>query len=51
MCLEKLLPNISDAAGASPAYATIMDIPSNLLVHNTSSCDLDLKVPSDEYWT
>ncbi|XP_052078656.1 sodium- and chloride-dependent GABA transporter 1-like isoform X1 [Mytilus californianus] len=51
VCLENLLPNISAAAGVIPAFATIMEIPSDLLVHNTSSCDLDLKVPSDEYWT
>ncbi|XP_071126955.1 sodium-dependent proline transporter-like [Mytilus edulis] len=48
-CLLGLLPNISSAVGFN--VSMIEDIPNDFLVYNTTSCDLKLKVPSDEYWT
>lgn len=48
-CLTKLLTNITAMTGVT--YQTYNDIPGTILAFNTSSCDLDLKVPSEEYWT
>jgi hypothetical protein len=48
-CLTKLLTNIT--AMTNVTYQTYNDIPGTILAFNTSSCDLDLKVPSEEYWT
>lgn len=48
-CLTKLLVNLSDAFGEK--YDTISDLNSSILISNTTSCDLDLKLPSEEYWS
>lgn len=48
-CLNTLLVNLSAATGI--AYTDYEQLPSDLLAFNTSSCDLKLKTPSEEFWT
>ena len=47
-CLTKLLPDLSTAYNET--FLTYMSLNSSMLIDNTTTCDLKLKVPSEEYW-
>lgn len=47
-CVTKLLPSLSIAYNEN--FTSYMSLNSTMLIENTTSCDLELKVPSEEYW-
>ncbi|XP_052078661.1 sodium-dependent proline transporter-like [Mytilus californianus] len=47
-CLTGLLANLS--ASFSVTYNTYNDLNSSILIENTTACDKDLKLPSEEYF-
>lgn len=48
-CLNKLI-NDGNLSYTGLNLLTYVDIPSDVLIENTTSCNLDLKVPSEEFW-